>query len=966
VIHSDLLKYSLYCRGTSTCHNIPITVTDDLKGPLVDEILRLYKERCRTINKLTYYFAFLIVGLLIPQFTIRAQTSLQISSWYQNTPDANAVLGVTSIRFGCSPKPESCFDAIAQAAASQEVQRIYLAIKMDPTTSATYAAQFSEWSLTHPILFSIGFDDLVNRMEHMQSDFGIAVPGTIVTDTLNASKSANPNVNFAVTMYEDQLGSSLLSDSNLPLSTRKGVDYVQLYVHYRKNGSNYPSYLQQTKALFPNAKIIAGAYAYDRIDYLPCSPGGVACTVQEDADLFNQLFLLQLDELKQGIVDQIEFFPGYFGIEAQWPDWSGRGCAAARLPQCIANTVAMRQTVAQDLSSAFGPPGALTSLSPRPIIFPVQDLSTTSGATTVTLHNPGTGLLNIASIAVVGGNVSDFSQQNSCPVILAANAKCLINITFTPSAVDTRTSQLIVTDSARRSPHSLDLSGLGANSLAPQVLLSPTTLDFKNQPVGTTSAASTILLSNVGQSNLSINGLGISGTTTPQFAQTNNCGSTLFPAGSCTITVTFTPSTADNQTAQLVITDNAVGSPHTIPLTGKGTEPTVGQVLLSKTLLTFENQTVNITSATQSISLSNTGTTTVSISQLSLSGMNSLDFSETNTCGSSLPAGNSCSISVAFRPSSFGPRTADLTIADNASGSPQHVTLNGMGTASPQPVAMAFPVSLTFPSQTVKTASPAMSVTIRNTGSASLTIISIVISGANAAEFTQKNTCTATTAVGADCSISVVFTPAAPGSRTAQIVITDNASGSPQQVGLSGTGMSAAPPDFTISVTPGSASLNSGQSAAFKLSIAASNGFTKPITFACSGLPSAASCSFSPVSVTPGGSPATVTTLNITTVARSSELFQMPKQRLVFLCMAAIWLFLRLYRPTILFRTRRCIVRFAAIVVLAAGLLAGCGGVISGPVSVTNSGTPAGTFDVSVAASSGNLSQQVNLSLIVK
>jgi centrosomal CEP192-like protein len=298
--------------------------------------------------------------------------------------------------------------------------------------------------------------------------------------------------------------------------------------------------------------------------------------------------------------------------------------------------------------------------------------------------------------------------------------------------------------------------------------------------------------------------------------------------------------------------------------------------------------------------------------------------------------------------------------------SPQHITLDGMGSAPPQPVAVASPASLTFPSQTVKTASPAIAVTIRNTGSGPLTITSIVISGVNAAEFTQKNTCTATTAIGADCSISVVFTPAAPGSRTAQIVITDNAGGSPQQVGLSGTGASAAPPDFTISVTPASASLNSGQSATFELSIAESNGFTQPITFACSGLPSATSCSFSPVSVTLGGSPVTMTRLNITTVARSGELFQIPKQRLVLLCMAAIWLFLPLYITTLV-RTKRCIVRFAAIVVLAAGLLAGCGGVISGPVStVTNSGTPAGTYDISVAASSENLSHQVNLSLIVK
>jgi hypothetical protein len=978
-----------------------------------------------------------------------------------------------------------------QVASSQDVQRIYLSIRMDPATSANYATQFSQWSLTHPFLYDVGFDDLVDRMWHLQNDFGIAQPGTVVTDTINATKSANPNLKFSATMYEEQLGSPFLADSNLPPSTRANFDYIHLYIHYRQDGPNYASYVQQTKAIFPNAKIIAGAYAYDRIDYLPCSPGGIPCTAQQEQDLFQQLLLIQLNELQQGIVDQIEFFPGYFGLEAQWPYWSeARRCQPTRLPACIANTIAMRQNALQDLASAFGPPGPLTSLSPRPLQFPVQNVATTSGASTVTLNNPGTAPLNVSSIAIAGGNSSEFSQQNSCPATLAPNSNCSINIKFTPAAIGTRTAQLVVTDNARRSPHSMDLSGIGASPTSPQVLLSATALGFQDQTVGTKSAPLALLLTNVGQGTLSISSIAIKGTPTPQFAQTSNCGSTIAPAGSCTIDVTFTPTTADNQAAQLIITDNAPGSPQTIPLTGIGSEPAASQVLLSKTVLTFDSQTVNTSSVSQSVTLSNPGTTALIITQVSLSGTNAADFSETNTCGSSLAAAKSCTLSVTFKPSGVGPRTALLLVADNANGSPQTVTVNGMGAANTNPVANVSPTTLTFPSQTVKTtsaalpviltdtgsaalaltsiaisgaeaaefaqtntcgnsvaagatctvnvtftpaatgsrsaqlqindnaagspqivaiigtaiaistpvvtlapaslnfgnqsvgvASPTLAVTLDNTGNSALSISSIAISGANAADFAETSNCTGSVAAGASCSISVVFTPAQLSSRSGQIVITDNASGSPHQIALSGTGTSASTPNFAVSAAPPSATVTSGQSTAFTLSVAGSGGFSQPVQFACAGLPAGTSCSFSPTAVTPGTNSAASTTLTVTTSPRSGDVFHSPKPSLppaypTIFRILAICLFLYLYKlkDTIrVERWRHFAPRLAVVMVLLAGSLAGCGltsssgtgssGSGSGPGS---GGTPAGTYTMSVTASSQTVTHQVNLSLTVK
>ena len=1049
----------------------------------------MHRPRWQPRRNFSLYMIPLVFALLTSRSAAQAQTPPQIITWYENTPDSNAVLGVTSIRLGCSSTPDFCTTEMGQVASSQDVQHIYLSIKMDPNTSASYAGQFGQWSLTHPVLYSLGFDDLVNKMDDIRFKYGLAQPGTVVTDTVNAAKAANPNLKFAVTMYEDKLQSPLLADSNLPPSTKANVDYVQLYVHYRGDGQNYATYIEQTKSIFPNAKIIAGVYAYDRIDYLPCLPKGIACTVQQEQDLFQQLFLLQLDELKQAIVDQIEFFPGYFGLEAQWPSWSSpRRCLPTRVPQCLANTIAMRQTVVQDLASSFGAPGPLTSLTPRPLQFPVQDVSTTSGTTAVTLNNPGTAPLNISSIAIAGGNASEFSQQNSCPATLAPNSNCSINIKFTPAAVGIRSAQLIVTDNARRSPHAMDLSGVGANASSPQVLLSASSLNFKDETVGTTSPPLALLLSNVGQGNLSISSIVINGTTTPQFAETNNCGTSVPPGASCTLNVTFTPTTADNQSAQLVITDNAVASPHTIPLLGLGADLGAAQVLLSKSVLTFASQTENTTSASQSVSLSNPGTITVTITQVSLAGTNTADFSGVNTCGSSLAPGKTCTVSVSFQPSGVGPRAAQLLIADNASGSPQAITLNGIGAANTNPVASVSPASLTFPSQTVKTtsallpvtvsntgsaalavtgigitgadsaefaetdtcgnavaagatctvnvsftpaavgsrsaqlqmsdnaagspqvvalvgtgvavstpavtltpavlnfgdqnvgaASPTMAVTLDNTGSSALSISSIAISGTNAADFGQTNTCTASLAAGASCSISVVFTPAQIGARSAQIVMTDNANGSPRQIPLSGAGISAGTPNFAISAAPPSASVTSGQSTSFTLSVDGSQGFSQPVQFVCSGLPAGASCGFSPASVTPGAGPV-ATTLTITTSARSGNMVRIPMPTLPWSYQAAFRILavcLLLYLCNInhtfrIKRWRRLTPRLIATVVLLAGSLAGCGltstsgtGPGTGGGGGTG-GTPSGSYTVSVTASSQTVTHQVNLSLTVK
>src|ERR1019366_7096569 len=262
------------------------------------------------------------------------------------------------------------------------------------------------------------------------------------------------------------------------------------------------------------------------------------------------------------------------------------------------------------------------------------------------------------------------------------------------------------------------------------------------------------------------------------------------------ISVPFTPTVAARRSASVNVTDNAAGSPHTVTLSGTG----VGVPIVSLTAgsLTFASQNVGTTSAAQSVTLNNTGSATLLISSLAVTGTNAGDFAQTNTCGASVAAGGNCSISVTFTPTAAGIRGASVTITDNAAGSPHTVTLSGTGVGAP--IVSLTAGSLTFASQNVGTTSAAQSVTLNNTGTATLLISGLAVTGTNPGDFAQTNTCGASVAAGGSCSILVTFTPTAAGIRGASVTITDNAAGSPHTITLSGTGV-AVP---IVSLTSGS------------------------------------------------------------------------------------------------------------------------------------------------------------------
>ena len=437
------------------------------------------------------------------------------------------------------------------------------------------------------------------------------------------------------------------------------------------------------------------------------------------------------------------------------------------------------------------------SLSASSVAFGNEVKGTTSTAKTVTLTNSGNVALSSISIALAGTGAADFVESNNCGTSLAASAKCTITLEFKPASTGSYSASVSIKDNAANSPQTITLSGTGT-APAPVATLSATNVAFGNETKGTASAAKTVTLTNSGTAALSGLSIGVAGTGSADFVESNNCGTNLAAGAKCTITLEFKPASTGAYSASVSIKDNATGSPQTIALTGTGIAA-VPVVTLSATSVAFAEQAKGTTSAAKIVTLKNTGTAVLSSIAITLAGSAPADFTESNNCGTSLAVNASCVITLAFKPAAAAAYAAAVDIKDNASGSPQTIALSGTG-YTPAPKATLSATSEAFGEEAVGVASAAKTVTLTNIGTAALSSISISLAGANPADFTETNKCATTLAVNASCVITLAFRPAAAAAYAATVDVTDNASGSPQTVALSGTGYTPVP-KATLSAT---------------------------------------------------------------------------------------------------------------------------------------------------------------------
>ena len=229
------------------------------------------------------------------------------------------------------------------------------------------------------------------------------------------------------------------------------------------------------------------------------------------------------------------------------------------------------------------------------------------------------------------------------------------------------------------------------------------------------------------------------------------------------------------------------------------TKDAVARITTSSNSLSFGSVTVG-TSLDLGVTLTNVGFRPETVSQATVTGAG---FSISGlVLPLTLNAGQNATFNVEFAPAVGGSVTGAISIITNAWWNPTiSISLSGTGVA--QPTANLSPPSMTFASQALGTTSSAQAVTLTNSGGTTLNFTSIALTGTNASDFAQTNTCGSSVAAGANCTIAVMFTPSVTGTEAASLSIADNSSGSPQTVSLSGAGTHDVILSWTASTTPG-------------------------------------------------------------------------------------------------------------------------------------------------------------------
>ena len=409
------------------------------------------------------------------------------------------------------------------------------------------------------------------------------------------------------------------------------------------------------------------------------------------------------------------------------------------------------------------------------------------------------GVFNSGDADVHFTNVATSDPQyvitnNNCSTVSPGN-QCGIQVTFTPTGAGVQAATLSLTDDATGSPQSIPLDGTG-EAQTQTLSFSSVIENFGVQTVGFSSGSFSIGASNSGDAPITFSSVQVIGPNAADFSISfNGCtigGSGISAGNSCSVLMSFTPSASGLRTASLQFTDSAVGSPHSIALSGYG-QDVVKTLGLSSPAIVFPGRAdLDPSSAASSVQANNTGDAPLNFSSIVVTGGNAGDFSTgTTDCTTNILPGNSCSVSVQFTPTAAGVRQSTLQFTDDATGSPQSVVLTGIGNSGVQALSPS-QSNIDFGSQIVSTTSSNNAVTMNNTSGSSVTISAISLTGANAGDFAilPGSTCAGATLVAnANCSVNFNFTPSALGIRLASLQFTDTGAGSPQLVGLAGTGI---------------------------------------------------------------------------------------------------------------------------------------------------------------------------------
>ena len=640
---------------------------------------------------------------------------------------------------------------------------------------------------------------------------------------------------------------------------------------------------------------------------------------------------------------------------------------APNLEGAIAGTLTLidgagTQTVALN---GFGWAAATDSLPATALSFGNVAVGQLSTAQTISLSNSGD--LPLTGIAVtVSGPFQIQASNNACGTLLAGSSSCTISVVFDPTQLGSQTGTLTVADITRTQPQTVALTGTGVQAGA--ISVTPSSLTFAGQQVGVASAPLTLTVTNNGGAPIANVGFAfpgsqVSGSAASFFSigattcPTTN-GATLNVGASCTVQVTFNPSTTGGSAAALVVSSASNGvAAVSVPLSGTGLIQSGLNV--NPAQLSFGVIAIGQSSGSQTVTFTNTSLYPASGLTLTVSGQTvppPFSVSQT-TCGASLAAGASCTAAAIFAPTASGATTGVLTMSSSSVTTPATVLLSGTG-ATGAAISVS-PGAIVFPTTGIGSVSSQTPVTVTNTGvSQSLSNLTLTVS---AGFVLVNNTCAATLGPGSSCSAAVEFAPTSGGPQTGSFTVTSSTASTGATVPLSGNSL-----DFTLTVSGSSTqTVSAGQTASYKLVITPLNGSQGTFGFLCGTLPANAVCTFNPATETLGSGVVGNVALNISTGAVATlERPNSPVEwRLVPLVCGLVLL-------PFGWRRRKFLMMLGLLSILAGGVSSctssggGSGGSGSGSGG-SSSATPAGTYSISASAQSSGVERTVLLTLTV-
>lgn len=452
-----------------------------------------------------------------------------------------------------------------------------------------------------------------------------------------------------------------------------------------------------------------------------------------------------------------------------------------------------------------GIPVSSATASPSNLEFPLTEVGSSSNATVT--FSAAVGPVTLSALTVSPSIYTITGGTCAVNRVVLAGSNCTVVLSFRPTQSGTNAAGNLTFDhnAAMSTETGVSLVGKGSASQLAQV--SPASLSFAATGVGANSPVQVVTLSNIGNAALSLSTVAVS---SPAFRITGGTcanGMSLAVSTSCTVHVSLAPTVSGAATASLSLRHNGgvEGAEITssVPLSGLAVANAPAVVLSPSTLSL--SQMVGTTSAPQTVVVSNQGSAAVSLSSVVAQGPNAGEFARSGgTCSTTLAAGASCTLTLAFTPAATGSRTATLSVAHSAAGTPSTVTLSGQGTGGAMAALALNADQLSFGSQALSSTGAAQTVTVTNSGTAALSLSALSLAGPNAADFTLgAGSCAVSTAVapGGSCTVLVSSRPATAGTKTAHLSFTSNAVNGAVSLPLAGRGVTTAVPVAVLSVS---------------------------------------------------------------------------------------------------------------------------------------------------------------------